>query len=116
MILTIANGKGSTGKTVFSASFAALSGTDLALVVTEPSLSGFHDLERVIKTTKFFSTQPVCCINKGDSSPELSQGRPFVLVSDAEAAHSIREIWDNIIDIFNLGEGNHEKNYPEIHH
>jgi MinD superfamily P-loop ATPase len=45
---------------------ASLSGTDLALVVTEPSLSGIHDMERVIQMACHFKTQTACCINKYD--------------------------------------------------
>jgi MinD superfamily P-loop ATPase len=45
---------------------ASLSGTDLALVVTEPSLSGIHDMERVIQMSQHFKTQTACCINKYD--------------------------------------------------
>ena len=45
---------------------ASLSGTDLALVVTEPSLSGIHDMERVIQMAHYFKTQTACCINKYD--------------------------------------------------
>jgi MinD superfamily P-loop ATPase len=45
---------------------ASLSGTDLALVVTEPSLSGIHDMERVIQMAQHFKTQTACCINKYD--------------------------------------------------
>jgi len=45
---------------------ASLSGTDLALVVTEPSLSGIHDMQRVIRMAQHFRTQTACCINKYD--------------------------------------------------
>ena len=45
---------------------ASLSGTDLALVVTEPSLSGIHDMERVIQMAHHFKTLTACCINKYD--------------------------------------------------
>lgn len=45
---------------------ASLSGTSLALVVTEPTLSGIHDLERVSETASHFGTQTACCINKYD--------------------------------------------------
>ena len=45
---------------------ASLSGTDLALVVTEPSLSGIHDMERVIQMAHHFKTQTACFINKYD--------------------------------------------------
>ncbi|MFQ5721968.1 MAG: ATP-binding protein [Candidatus Aminicenantales bacterium] len=45
---------------------ASLSGTDLALVVTEPTLSGIHDMERVIQMAHHFRAQTACCINKFD--------------------------------------------------
>lgn len=45
---------------------ASLSGTDLVLVVTEPTLSGIHDMERVIQMAHHFKTQTACCINKYD--------------------------------------------------
>ncbi len=45
---------------------ASLSGTDLALVVTEPTLSGIHDMERVVQMAHHFKTQTVCCINRYD--------------------------------------------------
>jgi MinD superfamily P-loop ATPase len=51
---------------------ASLSGVDLALVVTEPSVSGLHDLERILKVARHFGIEAVVCINKHDLSPELS--------------------------------------------
>ena len=45
---------------------SSLSGTDLALVVTEPTLSGIHDMGRVIQMAHHFKTQTACCINKYD--------------------------------------------------
>jgi len=45
---------------------ASLSGTDLALIVTEPSPSGIHDMKRVIETARHFNIKTACCINKFD--------------------------------------------------
>jgi MinD superfamily P-loop ATPase len=45
---------------------ASLTGTDLAVIVTEPTLSGFHDLERVSDVTAHFGIKAVVCINKYD--------------------------------------------------
>jgi MinD superfamily P-loop ATPase len=45
---------------------ASISGTNLALAVSEPTLSGIHDMERVIQTAHHFGTQTACCINKYD--------------------------------------------------
>ncbi len=45
---------------------AALSGVDLALIVTEPTLSGIHDLERVIDVAGHFGIRVKVIINKYD--------------------------------------------------
>ena len=49
---------------------ASMSGVDLVLVVTEPSLSGQSDLERILKTAAVFETRAAVCVNKFDQSPE----------------------------------------------
>lgn len=51
---------------------ASITGADLALVVTEPTLSGIHDLERISVLTRHFSIPTVVCINKYDLNEELS--------------------------------------------
>jgi MinD superfamily P-loop ATPase len=51
---------------------SSLSGADLALLVTEPTLSGKNDLERVIGVCHHFGVPAVVCINKYDISPENS--------------------------------------------
>ncbi|MFC1874799.1 ATP-binding protein [Chloroflexota bacterium] len=45
---------------------SSLSGASLALLVTEPTLSGIHDLERVLGVCRHFNTQALVCINKYD--------------------------------------------------
>ncbi|MBM4043830.1 MAG: 4Fe-4S dicluster domain-containing protein [Planctomycetes bacterium] len=52
---------------------ASLSGVDLALIVTEPTLSAFHDFERVRRLTRHFEVQTLVCINKHDLNPELTE-------------------------------------------
>jgi len=52
---------------------ASLSGADLALVVTEPTLSGLHDLERVLHVCRHFNVSAGVCINKYDINSENSQ-------------------------------------------
>ena len=49
---------------------ASLSGSNLALLVTEPTLSGIHDLERVIGLCRHFGVLPLVCINKYDINTE----------------------------------------------
>jgi MinD superfamily P-loop ATPase len=45
---------------------ASLTGVDLALVITEPTMSGLHDLERILDVTRHFGIASVVCINKYD--------------------------------------------------
>jgi len=45
---------------------SSLSGANLALLVTEPTLSGIHDLERVLGVCHHFGVPAVVCINKYD--------------------------------------------------
>lgn len=48
---------------------AAITGVDLVLVVTEPTLSGLHDLERICDTAAHFTIPVAVCINKYDINP-----------------------------------------------
>ena len=52
---------------------ASIGGVDLVLVVTEPSLSGFSDLERLIKTITLSGVRPIVCINKFDINMEKTE-------------------------------------------
>jgi MinD superfamily P-loop ATPase len=45
---------------------ASITGVDTALVVTEPTLSGIHDLERVLQLLDHFNVAPFVCINMYD--------------------------------------------------
>ncbi len=49
---------------------ASLSQTDLAVVVTEPTPSGVHDLERVASLCDHFRTKVAVVVNKHDLNPE----------------------------------------------
>ena len=51
---------------------AAAAGADLALVVTEPSVAGIHDLARALETTAHFRIPALVLINKADIYPEGS--------------------------------------------
>jgi len=103
---------------------ASLTGVDLALVITEPTLSGIHDMERIHEVCKKFSIRDAVCVNKFDINPEItggieswcrsqsvplagrvqfdrkvvesvSAGIPFVEHSNSETAHQIRIIYQN---------------------
>lgn len=49
---------------------SSLSGVSLALIVTEPTLSGIHDMERVLGVCKHFGVPAMVCINKYDLNDE----------------------------------------------
>lgn len=105
---------------------SSLSGASLALLVTEPTLSGMHDLERVIGVCHHFGVPAIACINKYDINEEnsaeiekycssqkvpisakipfdntvteaLIQGLPVVYYSDSQAAAKIKTLWQTIV-------------------
>lgn len=43
---------------------SSLAGTDVALIVAEPTASGIHDLERIIQVAQTFGCTTAVCINK----------------------------------------------------
>ena len=45
---------------------SSISGVDLVLIVTEPTLSAIHDLERILGVAYHFKIPAVVCINKCD--------------------------------------------------
>ena len=52
---------------------SSLSGADLALLVTEPTQSGIHDLERVLDVCRHFGIPALVCINKYDINEDNSR-------------------------------------------
>jgi len=52
---------------------ASLTGTSLVLVVTEPTVSGEHDLERVLHLTKHCDIPAAVCVNKWDVNPSMAE-------------------------------------------
>jgi MinD superfamily P-loop ATPase len=62
----IADGPPGTGCPVI----ASVSGTDLVVIVTEPTVSGVHDMERVMSLAKHFAVPTAIVINKADLNDE----------------------------------------------
>lgn len=52
---------------------ASLSGVDMALIVAEPSVSGISDMERIIKTARYFGTEIAVCVNKYDTNISITK-------------------------------------------
>ena len=104
---------------------SSLSGANLALLVTEPTLSGMHDLDRILGVCRHFGVQALVCINKYDLNEEntrqiegycqrqevevvsrlpfdnvvteaLVQGLPVVEYSKDGIAREIKALWDRV--------------------
>lgn len=106
---------------------AAASGANLALLVTEPTVSGRHDLERILGTARHFRVPAAVCVNKADLSLSLTQEiesfcrnegvpmvgrvpfdeavvralvnrRPVTMTSSGPAAEALVGLWRNLRD------------------
>lgn len=104
---------------------STVSGADLALVVTEPTLSGLHDLGRVLEVCRHFGVPAAVCINRYDLHPAGAQdierecrsraiplaghiayhpafteaivvGRPLVEFTNGEASEAVRKVWHEV--------------------
>jgi MinD superfamily P-loop ATPase len=104
---------------------AAATGTDLVVVVTEPTVSGVHDLKRVLGVAEHFKIPAVLCINKHDinldKSREISdycaergievvgripfdtivteamvQGKPVTAYEDGPVTRELRSLWERV--------------------
>jgi MinD superfamily P-loop ATPase len=103
---------------------AAITGATGVLVVTEPTISGDHDMDRVLALANHFGIPTAVCINRWDINPEgaarieirardrgavlagLVRYDPAVTTAQVEgravveiggdAADDIRTVWDNV--------------------
>jgi MinD superfamily P-loop ATPase len=104
---------------------ASLTGADAVLLVTEPTPSGFHDLDRVVDLLQRFQLPGMVCINKADLNLELTAqiedyavkrglqnvgripyspavtaaqtaGLSIVEYGDDETASSVKGIWEKV--------------------
>jgi len=111
---------------------SSLSGVNLALLVTEPTLSGIHDLERVVEVCRHFGVPAVVCINKYDLNEEntrkiedycnsrdirvaskipfdnavteaLVRGVPVVEYDKGRVSQEMGELWHNISGMLKNG-------------
>ncbi len=104
---------------------SSLSGANLALLVTEPTLSGMHDLDRIVSVCRHFGVPAMVCINKYDINESntrqiedycgankidvvsripfdntvteaLVHGLPVVEYSDGRVSQAINSLWQRI--------------------
>jgi MinD superfamily P-loop ATPase len=52
---------------------ASVTGATQVLVVTEPTVSGEHDLERVLSLARHFNIPAAVCVNKWDINPAMAE-------------------------------------------
>ena len=52
---------------------ASIGGASAVLIVTEPTLSGIHDMERVVQLARHFKVPAMVCVNKFDLNLDLAR-------------------------------------------
>lgn len=106
---------------------ASVTGVDAVLVVAEPTLSGMHDMERIIETAGKFGAACMVCINKYDVNLGTTQkieeyceqrnipvmgripfdpkvveavnaGIPAVFIDNSPAREGIMSVWQAVSD------------------
>lgn len=90
--LLIVDGPPGIGCPVISAN----AGADLALLVTEPTVSGVHDLERILGTVNHFRVPALVLINKADVNPAQTAGiEAYCLANGIELVGKLP--YDNVV-------------------
>jgi MinD superfamily P-loop ATPase len=114
---------------------ASVTGVDVGLVVTEPTMSGIHDLQRALQLLAHFSVKPLVAVNMHDINldntekilsfckensievvgripfnPKVTEamvnGKTIVeYAPESDVAKEIENIWKSCKDSFNLGNG-----------
>jgi MinD superfamily P-loop ATPase len=112
---------------------SAASGADLVVAVTEPTVSGIHDLKRLLGTAEHFGIPVLVCVNKADVYPEgaasieaycqaqglslagqipfdpaiveaMAQGWPVTAYRpQSPAAGALRRVWEQVLAMSDLG-------------
>ena len=122
--LVVVDGPPGIGCPVISAS----AGMDLALHVVEPTVSGVHDLERIMGTTDHFGVPSLVAINKADLNPArageiaafcagrgvevvgripyddvvteaMVQGQPVTDYTDGPVTEALQRMWSRVRDL-----------------
>jgi len=100
---------------------ASVSGTDLVVIVTEPTVSGVHDMERVMNLAAHFGVPAVVVINKADLNTE--QAHRIAQIAQAHGSRVIGRIpFDRAVNdalmagktVIEYGNGNAEAAIREV--
>ena len=111
---------------------ASIGGASAVLVVAEPSLSGIHDMQRVVQLAKHFKVPALVCVNKFDLNLDLTrnienfardEGLPYLgripfdpiftkamvqgqtifeYNSDSSGGQAVKKIWNNLSEKLDL--------------
>jgi len=111
---------------------ASIGGVDQVLVVTEPTMSGLHDLERILGVVAHFKVSAVVCINKFDINPEkadeieefckeqgvrvvgkipydvsftkaMIEGKTIIEHASEGVSGIINDVWSNVLEVLKDG-------------
>jgi MinD superfamily P-loop ATPase len=108
---------------------ASIGGASALLIVTEPSVSGRHDMERVTRLAAHFKVPAMVCVNKFDLNPDetrtieayavqkgltmvgkvpfdpvftkaMVQGQTVMEYNkDSEGAHAVETVWEKVQNV-----------------
>jgi len=114
---------------------ASVTGIDAGLVVTEPTLSGIHDLERALQLLRHFNVTQFVCVNMHDINEENTEkivsfcrendievvgkipfdtkvteamvnGKPIVeYAPESDVAKEIEKMWKKLLSCMKYGSG-----------
>lgn len=111
---------------------ASISGVDFVLIVAEPTISGMHDMKRILETAGHFGVDCAVCVNKYDINADavnemesycnglsvpvigkipydetvvraVNNCRSIAAYPDSPACRAIRSVWDKLSnDLFSV--------------
>ena len=111
---------------------ASIGGASAVLIVAEPTVSGIHDMQRVVQLANHFKVPAMVCVNKFDLNPELTRnienfardeglsclgkipfdpiftnamvnGRTIIEYNGkSKAGHAVKDTWNALSDKMNL--------------
>ena len=105
---------------------SSLTGASMAMITTEPTVSGLHDLERILKLTIHFGIPSCVCVTKADLNLSMTErlqrvtehygakfvgtiaydttatraqieSRPLVEFPDSPAAIDVKKLWKELL-------------------
>lgn len=106
---------------------ASVAGIDAGLIITEPTVSGIHDLERALQLLKHFNIRPFVCVNMYDINKDntrkimnfceengitvigeisfnpivteaMVNGKPIVeYAPESDVTNEIEQVWEKLI-------------------